>query len=180
MRLTLFAILGLAACGGGAVPQRSTATVVLPPTIPTGASTTVEVAMADEAGGHLVRIPAAADSVWAVLPDILAVHGVPVDHVDADARVLGTRRMVATRTLGGRRLSQLVDCGHNAFGEAVADGSRVELAVTSRVTATGDGSQVVTAIAAMARPAGSAGVRCVTRGVLERTINAALLLRFVR
>jgi len=187
MRLRLLFVLGLAACattGAGSTPTRSTTTISVPAASPSGGGTaTVAVTTTHDGRGASVALAAAPDAVWAALPDVLAGEGVAVEHVDQAGRVVGNRRLAVTRSLGRRRLSQLVDCGTNPFGEPLADSHRVEFSVLSSVKANqhGTGSVVETVLTAVGTASGAAAssaVRCESKGVLENAINRALTLHF--
>lgn len=176
MRIATLTVLALlAGCASspsaGPSPQRTTTT------ISAGTSTGSYSQTTGDAGTRAV-FDEPADQVWVATQLAYADLGIEAGIMEPEGWVYGTRRLVASR-VGGERASRLVNCGTGPFGAPAADSYEVSFTVASSVEPTATGTQVVTWMAATARPRGTAAtaVQCTSRGRLEAMINAEISAR---
>lgn len=176
MRTAPVALLALfASCTGsppaGPSPQRTTTTI-------SAGTSTGSISQATGDIGTRVTFSQPADQVWLATQVAYASLGIDAGIMEPQGWVYGTRRLVASR-VGGERASRLVNCGTGAFGAPAADSYAVSFTVASSVEPRATGTQVVTWMAATARPRGTAGdaVQCTSRGRLEAMINAEITSR---
>jgi hypothetical protein len=118
------------------------------------------------------QLSAAPDAVWNALVKVYGDLGLPVTGVDTGAKVLDSvdQRL---RTVGGRRLTDLVDCGGTYGSASTYD---IYLTVRTQLKAgEAGGTLSSTQVTATARPpAGSSRVQCASSGGLEQMIAAKL------
>lgn len=123
-------------------------------------------------------VPAAPHLVFAALPEVYRVLGVPPGTSDPAGRVFGNQRFTARRELGGQPLSRYLACGHTATGAPIADSYRVQLSLLTTVQpGQGGGSLVQTQVGASAQSvegSSSNRVQCATTGALELRIARML------
>jgi hypothetical protein len=122
-----------------------------------------------EAGRHTATIPVSADRAWPALSAAYEQIGLTVSSIDPGARRLGVdgERL---RRIDGRSVSAFFNCGGD-FGN---DAARFNVFVTAhtRVAANPDGGSTLTTEVDAVAAASASGtrVRCVSTGLLERTI----------
>ena len=119
-----------------------------------------------------VRVPAAV--AWAAVPQAYARYGLGTT-AHAEARVV-TSESRARRTLGGVRISQMLECG-SPLGVKRADHYTVRLLLATRVDSVAPGLSVLrTRVQATGHdPAGNSNVvTCETKGYLEKAIADAV------
>lgn len=118
------------------------------------------------------QFAAAPDAVWDALVKVYAGLGLPVTGVNTGGRVLDSvdQRL---RSVGGRRLSDLVDCG-GSYGSASS--YDIYLTVRTQLKAGESGGTLSsTQVTASARPpTGSSRIQCASSGGLEQMIAAKL------
>ena len=112
--------------------------------------------------------------VWSALPQAYRQEGVEPDLIDPETRTIGVSRTEWVRRLGELRLSTFLDCGRTTTGSPLADHSRVQASIVSRITATDSASiEIAIRLEAIAFPFEAAAGRvqsCTTTGLLEQNI----------
>lgn len=126
-----------------------------------------------------VNLPA--QQVWAMLPEVYAELGLPVNALNAQTRVVETSNLTARRRLESTPLSRYLNCGSKA-GMRNAETYTVLLSVRTQVEQEDEESSLLrTVISASARNSGNSdpAVPCTSTGVLEREIEKRAALRAV-
>lgn len=126
-------------------------------------------------------VPAPVDSVWAVLPRVYEMLGIPQAGIDPERRIFGNPEF-RPRRIQGERLSWYVDCGPSVTAVPKADEYEVTLSLLTRLTAGETGGTVVaTTVVATGKPRAVSGnpVYCQSTGTLEARV-ADLVLRVLR
>ena len=171
-KLALFSsLLVLAACASTGTGGGNTTTPPLVDSQTTGQAilrTRTDVSAA-------VRIDAPIQRVYDLLPAIYTELGVTEVGRDPATRTVGNGRIAASRRFAGEPLSRYLQCGTTAFGGALADEARVEMALRSTVAADAQGTALQTTVTATARPNRGTGgdqVQCNSTGALEARIAA--------
>ncbi|HEV2129606.1 MAG TPA: hypothetical protein VGR27_00800, partial [Longimicrobiaceae bacterium] len=136
-------------------------------------STSVLVRINNDESGMTRTLDAAPERVWAVLPAVYGELGIPVEVSDANARVIGNRR-VTTRRIGGERINTRVRCGNDGAGPSAMNGYLVQLSIlTSLQPAAAEKTVLTTQIGGHATPiegTSTSRVLCATTGRLEQRI----------
>lgn len=125
------------------------------------------------------RVAAPADSVWAVLPEVLRGLGITPQMGTGVERVIGNPR-ITSRRLAGERLDRYLRCANEGAGPSASSMVRIQLSVISTVAPEGErGSRLLTEVRGTATPVeGSGGtLMCASTGMLEGKIGAALTAR---
>jgi hypothetical protein len=129
------------------------------------------------------RFVAPADSVFAVLPDVLRELGIEPQIDPSRERTIGNPRISGAR-VAGERTGRFMTCGNDGGGPAAAGQFRIRLNLVTQVRPDGTGSRTVTRLvgtASSVQGSGSSVVGCVTTGRLEQKIvdgiNARLAAR---
>lgn len=129
------------------------------------------------------RFVASADSVWAVLPEVLRELGIEPQIDPSRERTIGNARITGAR-VAGERTGRFMTCGNDGGGPAAAGQFRIRLNLVTQVRPDGTGSRTYTRLvgnAASVQGSGSSVVGCVTTGRLEQKIvdgiNARLAVR---
>ena len=133
----------------------------------------------NDGGATTLAVAAAADRVYAVLPEVYASLGIAANAVVGDTRTVGLVNGRAPRQVLRQPLSRYFDCGTTMTGPA-ADSYQVTLTAVSRVRAAGDSaSDLSTQASASAVPGQTSGTRvsCASTGRLEDAVNKAVALR---
>ncbi|MFW6205639.1 MAG: hypothetical protein ACOC5I_00235 [Gemmatimonadota bacterium] len=122
----------------------------------------------------MVVMPAPLDTV---LKGVLAAYEeleIPVTRFDRAGGVVANPAFRVSRTLAGRRLSTMLNCGRTAEGGSAADQYRLVLDIASSLESLGaDTTRVSTTLSARARsPSGSRSgdIACESRGALEESL----------
>jgi hypothetical protein len=95
---------------------------------------------------------------------------VPLSVDDSVTGIIGNLRLVKSRTLGGKPMSNWLNCGGDVSGP-LANTGRVTLALVSLVIPQGDSTAIRTALIAAAQSMEGAqrdAVSCYTSGQLEQ------------
>ena len=124
-------------------------------------------------------VAAPADSVWAVLPEVLRELGITPQIVgEPEARTMGNQRITARR-VAGERTDRFVRCGNQGSGASAVSALRIQLSVLTTVRPVGGGTRLYTQVSGSASPVeGSGGtVHCASTGLLEQKIGAAVAAR---
>lgn len=127
-------------------------------------------------------IPASADKVFSILPEIYGELGIDPGTVDQKQRVFGNRVVKIRRELGRVRLSRYIDCGSQA-GIPTSETYNITLSILTQVVPDqGNVSTIRTQVEGSAYPEGVSGhtVRCETTGQLERRIAKMAMDRAIR
>lgn len=96
-------------------------------------------------------IAATAEEAWGALFLAYEEFGIPVEEADADLRIMGNLRFVASRRLNGIKLANDLECGQGPGGYH-GDTYRVEMEMRSSILPAGkDGVRVSTYLGARAR-----------------------------
>ena len=121
------------------------------------------------------RLPTSRAALWALLPSVYDEVGLPAPSVDEATWTVLVQNHGVMRTLGGQRMSSLLECGRGMTG-AYADTHRIRLTVRTWLEAAGSSTDVKTRVVAEASSVeGTAGtIACSSRGQLEARIAAAL------
>ncbi|WP_325312513.1 hypothetical protein [Longimicrobium sp.] len=169
------AVAALAGCasggtGGGGSYQRTTTVL----SVPNGQSSAD--VMFDAYGGAApvaATLAAGRDTVFAALEQAYQAVGVPVGMRDPARWTLGNRDLEISRRLGGTNLSEYFNCGAGVMGADIASTYRLQITITSTLTAQGTGTRLETVAQANARQPGTSNppVNCASTGRLEHEIN---------
>jgi hypothetical protein len=104
---------------------------------------------------------------------------IPIATLSTESNQVGNKQFrVIGHSLGGHRLSLLLDCGIDpTVGIQRADAYDVTMTVLSAATSSGSGTMVTTDVEGSARPVGVSGeaLHCATTGRLEDEIRARVL-----
>ena len=149
--------------------------------IPTsGVSTTMHsIVVASSANPRTRSMAAPPDRVWAALPAVYGLLGLPVTSSDGATHVIAATSVKLRRRLGDVPLSRYLDCGHTQ-GAPSAETYEVLLSMETRtLPGTGDSTVVSTTLDAMARPVfvSSEYIHCGTTGALERRLLETLAVQ---
>lgn len=146
----------------------------LPPRVLT-AGEAVDFRVAGSAENAQASLAALPDEVWRALPQVFEQLQIPVSHVDAQGRVIGNRRYVARRTVGGESIQRYFNCGSGVIGPLTATHD-VVVSVLVQVLPDGDAAtRLQTSVEATAQSRGGASghpVPCGSSGRLEGRIAA--------
>ena len=132
----------------------------------------------NEVSATVFVIPATLDRTWGVLEQAYRDLGITVEARDPAAHTLGNANVRPRGGIGGRRVSEYLDCGNTNLGAPAADLYSVRMSVQSHLVAQGDSSRVETEVTAFARDmngSSSTPVHCNSRGRLESALNFAIL-----
>jgi hypothetical protein len=125
-----------------------------------------------EVPSSTMQLAASPDSVWNALVKVYGELGLPVTGINTDTKVLDSvdQRL---RTVGGRRLTDLVDCGGSYGSASTYD---IYLTVRTQLGAGDSGGTLgTTQVAASAKPpTGSSRIQCASSGGLEQMIATKL------
>jgi len=118
------------------------------------------------------QLNAAPDAVWTALVKVYGDLGLPVTGVNTGAKVLDSIDQ-RVRTVGGRRVTDLVDCG-GTYGSASSYDVYLTVHTQLRPGEAG-GTLSSTQVTASAKPpTGSSRIQCSSSGALEQMIAAKL------
>lgn len=123
-------------------------------------------------------VAGAPDKVWRAMPDAYRRLNIPVSHLDATARSIGSNGFEVRRRLAGEPVSRFLECGRTIAGPK-ADTYTVWLRVVTTLVAVDSGStslstEVTGSAADPTVGAGSANrVVCASQGTLEERIAIA-------
>lgn len=123
--------------------------------------------------------PVSADSTFRALVGAYSALGIEPSRIDPAERIVGRQGLIVRRQFQGERLSSMFDCGSNELGPRADDG-RILVDITSRTTADGGGSTVMTTVegAFTANDGVSRDpVRCVSNGRIEEMLRRETSLR---
>lgn len=126
----------------------------------------------DERGSVSV-LAAPVEEVWRVIPGALQDAGVAIGTIDSRTHTIGNTNLVATRTLGGERISRFLSCGQGHSGQPVADEARVTSSLLAALHPEPSGNtRVEIRLTGSARGHGgnATPVTCTTTGRLEQRI----------
>ncbi|HEX2190900.1 MAG TPA: hypothetical protein VHG51_18475 [Longimicrobiaceae bacterium] len=135
-----------------------------------GLSTSIESYRSATGAVHTLPLPP--ERVWEVLPQVYESLGIPVTTSVPATRTIGNPAVQFSRTLAGKRGSQLLDCGQGPLGP-LADSYRVDLSVLTLLEpAPGGGTRVENRVNATATNRGASGapVTCGSTGALEAQV----------
>jgi hypothetical protein len=121
-------------------------------------------------------LPAPADRVWALMPQVYQELGVDFTTLDQSTRTIGNEALKVRQRIGKEPLSRYVSCG-SADGRENADSYDVTMRVSTQVVpADSASSRVVTAVTATARSRlfSSGDVACSSTQLLEGRIAEAV------
>ena len=120
-------------------------------------------------GPNVLRVDAAADRIWKLLPAIYDSLAIPLTVHDVRTRTIGNEGMVIRRRLGKVALSKYLECGRSQMDQN-ADTYEVTLSVVTRLQAIDSvQTKVTTLVEASAKGLQFAGQQaaCTTTGTLE-------------
>ena len=103
--------------------------------------------------------------------------------VTATGQIGNANLPVPSHRIGGKWLSDYINCGQEQAGVNRADAADITISVMSKAVALGDtASDVTTNVAGWARPIGQSTniVPCQTTGALEHVINVRLALAMAK
>jgi hypothetical protein len=127
---------------------------------------------ADVGAQSVVRAPL--DSAYAAISGAYKVLGLDVKTADPMAHTVGNKKIVAMRTLLGKRLSAYLDCGLDpALGVPRADEYRVTISMVSSLAAKDPTNTIVTTLVtaeANDLATSASSVYCSSTGTLERML----------
>lgn len=166
------------ACAAG-TPAPGTGSVGLPASVVT-TSTGAMVRLDTEPVGATAQLDAPPARVWALMPEVYEALGIPAEINDAGARSYGTRRFSQSR-VAGKRVAELVRCGHEGAGASAMSAHQIRLSIISSLQPAPDGRTALrTEVAGSAAPVEGTStrpVRCVSLGEIERRIQTLLVER---
>ncbi|MBB4635388.1 hypothetical protein [Longimicrobium terrae] len=125
------------------------------------------------------RFAVSADSVWAILPDVLREMGIEPQVDPSRERVMGNVRITAPR-VAGERTGRYMACGNENSGPASAGQFRIRLNLVTQVRAEEQGSRTFTRLIGTANSVNGSGnqvVGCTSTGALERKLGEAIAAR---
>lgn len=180
----LVLIVGLAACASGgassvATPSSAPVVLVGGQGMPTGdgaGAFTHSTIMSDRPTTHAIMVAGKPADVWKLAEGVYAALDIPVTLKDVPNGQLGNRSFWKRRVLGPRRMSELVNCGSGATGQN-ADAYRIQMSLTTTLTAKSDQTLVETLLIAYGQDVGgdsTAPVQCASTGALENMINQSI------
>ena len=178
----LASTLGIALGACASSPRSADQVSITPTTVrvetPTGAMEARTVAE-DRTDTRTVKAPI--DLAWRMLPAVYGELGLPVNnYVDATHQIAVRAARMRGR-VGKLRMPSIVQCGTDVTGEDKASSYEMTLDVMSTLVPSADGKEAMisTMVTANGRPMATSGepVRCVTTGLLERTIATNLSLK---
>lgn len=169
----LAAGLGLAACAssGGDVPASGTADVYNQLQTDYGVRS-ISLRTVEDVYVRGDTLAYEGDDLFRHLAATYDEMGIPLNQVNAEARLLGAVEARLRGDLGGRPISRYFRCGTSITG-SIADQYEVYLTVVSQLESVeGGGTGVFTHARAFAVQGGRSGnnIRCATRARLEREI----------
>ena len=164
--------IALSACAPATSSPSSSGPVRQTTSVTTGGGGNIDlVSYADDRpSSHVLQ--ATPEQVWAVLPSVYDQLKVKPETVDASARLIGNRRIVANGKIAGSRASDFLECG-TSVGGPIADSYQINLSLTTEVALGQAGmSELRTSVQGTATQRGVSGapVRCATTGRLEQRI----------
>ena len=140
------------------------------------------VTLTSNTNASVSSVPFPVEQVWRVLPAVYDSLGIPITTLDGAQRIVGNSGMKLRRQLGTVSLSRYIDCGSTQIGQN-ADSYEVQLTVMTTVQRDESGmAAVATTVEAMAKPITFAQnfSRCGSKGVLEKRVADAVVLRLQR
>jgi hypothetical protein len=176
----------LAACastgtpGAGSDPGDRNTTMVTT-TNAAGQTSTTAITTYSDVASRAVNIEGTPDKVFAVLADAYQQFGIPLATSDPPNRTAGNTQLRVRRTLGGKSLSDYLDCGIAGLSGPAADTYPVRLSVVSTVIPAGTASQLRTVVRAAYITAEQSGTTpCNSTGALETAIARAVQMQVLR
>jgi hypothetical protein len=160
----LLVLAGCVTSAGGGTPASETVRVT-----GAGGAMTAEIHPTDLLRGGDVAVPL--DQTWAVMPAVYDSLGLPVGSLDASTHTIDSPTVRVRRQLKGTALSKYLNCGNTQGGRS-ADSYEIRLSVRTTLTSTGDGTTVMTNVAAEGRPITISAeyTRCTSTGHLETRV----------
>lgn len=182
-RLLPMLLLPLFGCASGST-QAGSPDVIDPPPEPPPAAESAGVGyyirLNRDDGISTATIDGRRPAVFQALLSAFEEVGLKIGGADQVRGVVQSERTIATRQLGGQRLSDLLTCGATLTGDR-ADSWRIELDVMAQVQPEGtEKTRLTTRFQATARTTDGTGrnpIACTTRGVLEQKIAEATAAR---
>lgn len=145
--------------------------------MPDGAgSFTHSTIMSDRPSAHAITVPGKPADVWTTAVRVFGALDIPVTLTDVPHGQLGNRSFWKRRVLGPRRMSELVNCGSGPTGQN-ADAYRVQMSLTTTLTAQNDKTLVETLLIAYGQDVGgdsTSPIQCASTGALENMINQSI------
>ncbi len=166
---TTFALLALGACATANQPSGSASSASTVRVNGTNSSTAMQIVQDNTS--NVKSLSYAPDAVWRVLPAVYDSVAIPVTTLNQAGRSIGNAGFNIRRRLGKTALTRLIDCGSTQGGPS-ADTYDIRFAITTELRASGTGTDLITTVDAMGRPAAFSGeyIRCSSNGVLEGRI----------
>lgn len=178
-------LAGLAACASGgpsSVATPSAAPIVfvggdVMPTVNGGGSVTHGgIMMADRPTAQALTVAATPDDVWRTAVRVYAALDIPVTLADIAHGQLGNRSFSKRRTLGPRRMSELLNCGSGQLG-ANADSYRIQMSLSTTLSSRNGQTLVETLLIAYGEDVSgdsTSPAQCASTGALENLINHSI------
>lgn len=142
--------------------------------------TSTSISSVSSTTANIGSLPYSMDRIWAELPAVFDVLGIPLNTLDVPNRTIGNNGFKVRRRLKDVPLSRYIECG-SMQGEPSADTYEVYLSVITRLDPEGKGATttVTTTVDAQARPVALAGqyTSCASKGNLEQTILDRVRMR---
>ena len=136
----------------------------------------VRMTSSEAAGAVTIGYPI--DQSWTALKAVFDSLEIPRDNLDDVSHVIGHSGAKVHRAIGRVPLVRIIDCG-STQGAPSAETYEVQIAVLTHLTPKGGATEMTTTVEAVGRPMAfsSEYVRCLTKGVLERTLVDATKAR---
>lgn len=168
----LVAVGLMTACASGHTPEVRSAGARTEVNFEGGRGAVIE----SSTGSTTTAIDAPIGDVWHALLQALPAVGVPLETVIEPTWTAGAEAAAVRRRIGGRYLSNYITCGGSAGVADVADSYAVTLSLLSTLSEDGEGTRLVTRMAAAANdPFTSVPARgCVSKGRLEARVDSAV------
>ncbi|HEX8360479.1 MAG TPA: hypothetical protein VF613_10240 [Longimicrobium sp.] len=174
----------LAACASTGTSGTDTGernTTMVTTTNAAGQTSTTAITTYSDVGSRPVEVAGTPDRVFAALGDAYQQFGIPLVTSDPPNRTAGNTQLRLRRMLGGKPLSDYLDCGIAGLTGPAADTYPVRLSVVSTVTPAGATSQLRTVVRAAYITAEQSGTTpCNSKGALETAIARAVQLQVLR
>ena len=121
-------------------------------------------------------VPATPVAAWNVAKRVYQAIDIPVTVENPAGHQLGNNSFAKTRTLGGMRMSELVDCGSGMTGRK-ADTYRILMSLMTVIDPDPKGVRLRTMLVAYGQDMGGDSterIACGTTGLLELTVNNSI------
>jgi hypothetical protein len=159
-------LVGLSACASSSTYSAPSATRS---TVSAGSESMIEIFNEPGTGERIVE--ANLDDVWLALPVAYSRLDIPISVSDPGRHAYGNAGYRASR-IEGKRLSEYFNCGTGMTGP-LADDYNVTVSVVSELSASPDGTRILTTVSGEGKPRSTSGntVRCSSRGVIEMRVG---------